>query len=212
MAAVNVRQPARSGLKARSDASGMGGLGRELAYKGLSATLRHPGRVLATLLIAGTAGLIARNALTMQTSRHPAPLFGTARPAPAAAARRNEPVASPVPPARPQAVAPAAVAPAPPTPPAAKPATRDRIGDLIRAEATGSTSAAGKAEPQRSVVTAQKALTKLGYGPLKADGVMGSGTKQALEKFERDRHLPETGELGPKTSRELAARAGVALE
>jgi peptidoglycan hydrolase-like protein with peptidoglycan-binding domain len=171
--------------------------------------------VLATLLIAGTAGLIARNALTMQTSRHPAPLFGTARPEPVAArparpaaASAAQPTASPVPPARPEAVPPA-------PPPTAKPATRDRIGDLIRAESTGSTSAApqaNKAEPQRSVALAQKALTKLGYGPLKADGVMGGGTKQAIERFERDRHITETGELGPKTSRELAARAGFALE
>jgi hypothetical protein len=192
----------------------MGDIGRALAYKGLSATARHPGRVLAALLIAGTAGLIARNALTMQTSRHPAPLFGTARPEPAAA-RPARPVASPIPPARPE-VLPAAPPPAlAPAAPSTKPSARDRIGDLIRAESTGSTTTqaqAGKVEPQRSVALAQKALSKLGYGPLKADGVMGAGTRQAIERFERDRHIPETGELGSKTSRELATRAGFALE
>ncbi len=71
---------------------------------------------------------------------------------------------------------------------------------------------AAKTEPQKLVSSAQRALTKLGYGPLKSDGLMGVGTRQAIEKFERDRRLPVTGELNPKTIRELAAQSGALVE
>jgi hypothetical protein len=37
--------------------------------------------------------------------------------------------------------------------------------------------------------TAQKALTRLGYGPLKADGVAGPGTRRAVEAFQRANNL-----------------------
>lgn len=57
----------------------------------------------------------------------------------------------------------------------------------------------------------QRALTKLGYGPLKDDGLMGPGTKAAIEKFERDRKLPVKGEAAGPTlralTREMTAKA-----
>jgi peptidoglycan hydrolase-like protein with peptidoglycan-binding domain len=55
-------------------------------------------------------------------------------------------------------------------------------------------------------------LSKLGYAALRSDGVIGPGTRQAIEKFERDRRLPVTGELNPRTVRELSAQAGMAIE
>jgi peptidoglycan hydrolase-like protein with peptidoglycan-binding domain len=60
------------------------------------------------------------------------------------------------------------------------------------------------------VLAAQKALIKAGF-VLKADGVMGSGTRQAIEGFERERKLPVTGELNPRTLRELSQRTGIAI-
>ena len=69
-----------------------------------------------------------------------------------------------------------------------------------------------RGEAQRSVAAVQRALTKLGYGPLKTDGVMGTGTRQAIERFERDRRLTPTGELGPRTVRELSALSGIRVE
>ena len=59
------------------------------------------------------------------------------------------------------------------------------------------------------MIQAQKALSKLGYGPLKADGLMGATTRAAIEKFERDRKLPVKGEAAGRTLRELAARAAL---
>jgi peptidoglycan hydrolase-like protein with peptidoglycan-binding domain len=70
----------------------------------------------------------------------------------------------------------------------------------------------GRPEPTRIVTSGQKALSKLGYGPLTADGVMGQTTRQAVERFERDRRLPVTGEISGRTARELAAQAGIPVE
>ncbi len=51
--------------------------------------------------------------------------------------------------------------------------------------------------------TAQKALTRLGYGPLKADGVAGPGTRRAVEAFQRVNNLHVTGELDAPTLQRL---------
>jgi chromosome segregation ATPase len=51
--------------------------------------------------------------------------------------------------------------------------------------------------------TAQKALTKLGHGSLKADGIVGSGTRKAITEFQRANKLHVTGELDAPTLRLL---------
>jgi chorismate mutase len=59
-------------------------------------------------------------------------------------------------------------------------------------------------DPQDLVTaTAQKALTKLGYGSLKADGIVGSGTRNAITAFQRANKLHVTGELDAPTLRLL---------
>lgn len=60
--------------------------------------------------------------------------------------------------------------------------------------------------PTESVVSAQRALQRLGY-VVKPDGVVSAGTKQAIEKFERDNGLPAKGELTSKIAKILATRA-----
>jgi peptidoglycan hydrolase-like protein with peptidoglycan-binding domain len=102
--------------------------------------------------------------------------------------------------------------------PAPRSASRDPIAELIRgSETTGTASPApaaadGRQEPQPHVASAQRALVKLGYGPLKVDGIFGPETRQAIERFERDRRLTATGELGPRTVRELSALSGIRVE
>ena len=64
----------------------------------------------------------------------------------------------------------------------------------------------------RQVLAAQRALNKLNYGPIKPDGLFGPGTRQAIERFERDRKLPVTGEVSGRTARELAAASGIAMD
>jgi hypothetical protein len=159
------------------------------------------------LVIVTAAGAIVVNALSFQSARHPAPFFG--RDGAPAAGREQGP---PVPPSRPPVTSTAALPQAPARAPA-----RDPIADLIRgADTTGSASALrpaeGRPEPQRQIAAAQRALIKLGYGQLKVDGMFGQETRQAIERFERDRRLAPTGELGPRTARELSAQSGIRVE
>jgi hypothetical protein len=234
-----------------------------LVGRGLLLAARQPLEVALALTIAGAGGFIAWNALGVQTSKHPAPLF----------ARSNLPNDAPLPPTRPAEIPPAVTVPTTPKPvlrepapdrigdlirggdtkakpaeaparvtvpaspakpaPAAAPAARDPIGDLIRSDAKPPAAAPTPA-PQRdaiadllkgenpvppalvgsstAVAAGQRALLKLGYGPLKADGMMGPGTRQAIERFERDRKLPVTGEIAGRTARDLAAQSGMAIE
>lgn len=203
--------------------------------------LTHPRETLAALVLVAAAGAITVNALGLQRGRHPAPLFSprsleqpAQAPIPPARPAQTQAPAPGVLPAAPAAVAPAVAPPArppkasaspiaelirtgeaPPRPAAAASAdakpSRDGIGDLIRAGDAGPRPPANVGEPGR-VAAAQRALIKLGYGPLKADGVMGAGTRQALERFEKDRRLPVTGELAARTVRDLAAHSGIAVE
>jgi hypothetical protein len=204
--------------------------GKHLAA-GLKAALRfmvrHPTIVLGCALTLAALAAVALNALAWQSARHKHPLFPRKGDA---AERRVAAVPTPLPPVRPvEARAPAPpppvnfAAPANPVPPVSavavptkpapslpKPApARDPIGNLIRAGETGSAAAR---DSSAKIMAAQKALTKLGYGALKSDGVIGPGTRQAIEKFERDRKLAVTGELSPRTARELSAQAGMPIE
>ena len=179
------------------------------ARRWLGIAVRHRGALVgsaATLAVASAVGL---NALSWQTSSHPAPLFSSKPERRDALPRKPEPPAAQLPPARPPAAPPAAaVQPPPPPPPAVRSASaRDPAAEPVRPSETGSI-APGKVEPQKSIAAAQRALAKLGFPPGKADGVMGTGTKQAIEKFERSRGLPVSGELGGRTLRELLAKAG----
>lgn len=186
------------------------------------AFLRHPGEILGVGVVLGAVSLICLNALGYQAGRHPAPIF------PKVAASRPAATAD-----KPKAVRPAVEATAMDAPKAqsAKPepakaeaikaetakaeapsrTPRDGIGEIIKAgDAKGAETTASVASPgSPTIAQAQRALVKLGYGPLKADGLMGAGTRAAIEKFERDRKLPVKGEPSAQTLRELAARAGV---
>ena len=82
---------------------------------------------------------------------------------------------------------------------APKPITRpDPIADLIA--------------PSARVTAVQRALNDFGYGPVKATGQYGAETISAIQKFERDRKLPVTGQISPRLMRELSALTGRPLE
>jgi peptidoglycan hydrolase-like protein with peptidoglycan-binding domain len=88
---------------------------------------------------------------------------------------------------------------APSTRGAAGPARVDPIAELI--------------EPSpRRVLAVQRALAEAGYGQIKPTGVYGPETRAAIEKFERERKLPITGEVSDRLVRELAALTGQPLE
>ena len=173
---------------------------------------RNPGTLFGGVVALGAVVMVSMNALGYQTGRHPAPIL------PKIAIRQDAVRREPVPKAAPDMATDAARPAEPSRPPAktaesAKPANRDAIADLIRSDETTASvtpkAAAAAPKPQPSVMQAQKALTKLGYGPLKADGLMGATTRAAIERFERDRKLPVKGEPAGRTLRELAARAAL---
>ncbi|MEL6062125.1 MULTISPECIES: peptidoglycan-binding domain-containing protein [unclassified Methylobacterium] len=203
------------------------------ALRATGTTCRNsPGTVLGSLVGLGAAGFICVNALGYQTHRHPAPILPklAQKPPPAREATPavREAAREPV-----REIARDPVRSEPPQAAPAKPAARDTIGELIRADET-TASVTPKASPVRlaakpaaketaketakgsskkpeaesdPVLRAQKALSKLGY-PVKPDGAMGPGTRAAIEKFERSAKLPVTGEAAGRTLRALMARAG----
>jgi len=69
--------------------------------------------------------------------------------------------------------------------------------------ATSSVTTRPLTSEQVVTLTAEKALTRLGYGPLKADGVAGPATRRAVEAFQRASTLPVTGELDAPTLQRL---------
>lgn len=81
---------------------------------------------------------------------------------------------------------------------------RDGIARLLR-------QTTNEERPER-VAQIQRALNRLSYGPLKEDGAFGSGTRAALERFERERRLPVRGEPSGPTLRELALASGLAID
>jgi hypothetical protein len=182
---------------------------------------QRPGASVACAVFAALMTGILLNALAFQNARHPSPLFGT----PIMIAPQAE---APKPVPRPVSIsaAPAAGAPSIPvaiptrpvaTPRDAEPAPTkapDAIGDMLRASpatSSGASPAYPSAIDATRILLVQKALMKLGY-VVRPDGVMGATTRQAIEKFERERGWQPHGELTPKVVREISLRSGLPLE
>jgi peptidoglycan hydrolase-like protein with peptidoglycan-binding domain len=66
--------------------------------------------------------------------------------------------------------------------------------------------------PSKRVIALQRALAEYGYGQIRPSGIMDAETQAAIEKFERERKLPITGQASDRVVRELAAMTGRPLE
>ena len=195
--------------------------------------LYSPKDTVASLLALTAAGAIVANALFMQHGPHPASMFGSVvhipaanratinlllpRPRPAkadaapaeprlaetrpgelrlsdikaAGARFADPLGNLVKATTGSLLSPSAVVPPPsavPRPPAPIPAV----------QVTGS----------RRVAAVQRVLTEYGYGQLRPTGTIGADTEAAIQRFERDRRLPVTGQVSERLVRELSAMIG----
>jgi hypothetical protein len=73
---------------------------------------------------------------------------------------------------------------------------------------TRNDTAASSGLGSRRVAAIQRALTEYGYGQLKPTGTVGSDTQAAIQKFERDRKIPVTGQMSDRLVRELTAMIG----
>jgi len=62
------------------------------------------------------------------------------------------------------------------------------------------------------VLAVQRALSDFGYGQIRPTGLYDADTKLAIQRFERDRRLPITGEMSDRVLRELAALTGRPLD
>lgn len=191
--------------------------------------LHSPKDLVAGLAAFAAITAIVANALFLQAGRHPSPMFGAAVAIPLAA-----PQANPLP--RPRPIE-AATRPAEPrvveTKPAEKPVDAkpaDHVGNLLRAgnapAATASVPrppapvpAARSSDPvgdliasTRRITSVQRALTEYGYGQLKPTGNVGPDTQAAIQKFERERKLPVTGQVSDRLVRELSATTGRSID
>ena len=182
------------------------------AAKGLIGVLKaRPARSVAIAAMAAIALGIVVNALAMQKTRHPAPLFVVPAATGQAVSGNSALLASaPVPTPRP-VPEPAASVEHVATPRHGVP-EKDLIAQLLRPHVSLPGQESPKAaEPSKTVMKAQQALVKLGFA-LRPDGVLGGTTRQAIERFERDRGLPVKGDLTPKIRRQLMAQSGIAME
>jgi putative peptidoglycan binding protein len=114
---------------------------------------------------------------------------------------------------------PAEIKPAEPKaePKAAEPKAADPLANLVKATAGMPVTANGP-RPPASIPTAaqaahrvaavQRVLTEYGYGQLKPTGTIGSDTQAAIQKFERERKLPVTGQMSDRLVRDLVAMTG----
>lgn len=198
-----------------------------------------PKDALASAVAVSAALAIIVNALFLQAGRHPSPLFATVLPAAKPVAEsKPAPVATaaPVPQQQPQqsvAASPqAAPSPLPrPRPAEAEMRPGDPLGNLVRTTSMQPTSSVAGPRPPAAipqgaksdsnggqiassarVAAVQRALTDYGYGQLKATGTVGADTQAAIQKFERERKLPLTGQVSERLVRELGLATGRSFE
>jgi hypothetical protein len=189
--------------------------------------LHSPKDVIAGALALAAIVAIIANALFMQAGRHPAPMFGTLTTLPAGAS----PVVATVPASllpRPRPVEADTVLSEtrPVDPKAADPMTslvkttsavQAATANIPRPPMTVPVSSRVDSVPvsiggSHRVAAVQRALTEYGYGQLKPTGVVGSDTQVAIQKFEKARKLPVTGQVSDRLVHELAATIGHSIE
>jgi hypothetical protein len=188
--------------------------------------LHSPKDTVAGALAFAAVSAIVANALFLQAGRHPSPMFGSVVAIPAAGLAPASPLPRPRPVEADASVAePKAAEPKPVEKPA-EPKAMDPMANLVKATAgtaplpisaiprppapipASSRNDAVASLGSRRVAAVQRALTEYGYGQLKPTGTVGSDTQAAIQKFERERKLPATGQMSDRLVRELAAVIG----
>jgi len=81
-----------------------------------------------------------------------------------------------------------------------------------KSDITGSIGPAKPAAANPQVFFAQRLLARYGYGPIHMNGSADRETREAIERFERDRNMATTGEISERLMHELAAFSGGALD
>ena len=197
----------------------------------MRALLHSPKDMIAGALAFAAVSAVIANALFLQAGRHPSPMFGTvvvmppAALAPAAVLPRPRPVEADASVAEPRLAEPRFAEPKAAEAKPAEPKAADPLTNLVKATAAPAAPPSSMLRPpapipvtshaetlassgSRRVAAVQRALTEYGYGQLKATGTIGSDTQAAIQKFERDRKIPVTGQMSDRLVRELTAMIG----
>jgi Putative peptidoglycan binding domain len=195
--------------------------------------LHSPKDMIAGALAFAAVSAIIANALFLQAGRHPSPMFGSVvvmpppALAPASPLPRPRPVEADTSPSEPKVVEPRVVEPrlAEPKPveKPAEPKSADPLTNLVKSTSAAPVAPALRppapippssradsiaSSGSRRVAAVQRALTEYGYGQLKPTGTVGSDTQAAIQKFERERKIPVTGQMSDRLVHELAAVIG----
>jgi hypothetical protein len=193
--------------------------------------LHSPKDMIAGVLAFAAVSAIITNALFLQAGRHPSPMFGSVVTLPASGVAAANPLPRPRPleadaaQAEPKLAEPRAVetrlAEPKPVEKVAEPKAADPLAGLVNATSAPPAAPANVLRPPapipalsrkdaavRRVAAVQRALTENGYGQLKPTGAMGADTQAAIQRFERERRLPVTGQVSERLVRELSAEIG----
>ncbi len=165
------------------------GAGVELALRVWAKATRRPVDSFAILAAIAASAIIIVNAVFLQSGSRPAPFVANPKASQVASIDERWPAA-------PSISTSSAVTAVAPRPVAIR--RDDPIADLIR--------------PSPRIAAVQRALSDFGYGQIEPSGVLDDATIAAVEKFERDRKLPVTGEVSDRLVGALSAMIGHPLQ
>jgi hypothetical protein len=217
--------PRRRGAAA-AEAEGVRGLA-------LRVLLYSPKDAFAALIAFVAVSAIITNGVFLQAGPHPAPMFGSA-----AAPTTTSTVTNPLPrprsidadaaPSESRLAEPRLVESRLAEPKLIEPRANDPLANLVKATTTATPLPSSPLAPppspaivrppapippvqvtgSRRVAAVQRVLTEYGYGQLKASGTIGADTQAAIQKFERERKMPVTGQMSERLLHELAVVTG----
>ena len=207
------RQNAKNDMPRRRRGAGASAVAVDAdAERGLAMRilLHSPKDMIAGMLAFAAVSAIITNALFLQAGRHPSPMFGSV----VALSATGSVSASPLPRPRPVDAMTRSAEPSPADPKPAEPKVPDPLANLVKSSSAPAVAPSNTAQAagQRRVAAVQRALTEYGYGQLKPTGTVGSDTQAAIQKFERERKIPVTGQVSDRLVRELAAVTGRPVE
>jgi hypothetical protein len=196
--------------------------------------LHSPKDTIAALLALAACGAVIANALFLQSGPHPSPMFVSTFAGPAATpVPRPRPAEAGAQAPEPGPFEPRLAEPRLAEPKLIEPKAIDPLGSLVKATTAAPLSATPMVPPSPSIVARpptpispapaqiigsrrvaaiQRALTEYGYGQLKPTGTVGADTQAAIQKFERERKMPVTGQVSERLVHELVAVIGHPIE
>jgi len=184
--------------------------------------LHSPKDTFASAIAFVAVSAIIANAVFLQAGPHPAPMFGGSAVPPTTLT-----VTNPLPRPRPTEADAALSEPKPGDSRLGEPKANDPLANLVRATTATPTPNVPLALPpspsiarppapvppvhitgSRRVAAVQRVLTEYGYGQLNATGTVGADTQAAIQKFERERRMPVTGQMSDRLVHELTLVTG----